>query len=159
MTTRREFITTTSKGLLGAAVVPAMDTAIRPMAAATGTGLVYDRRYLDHVLPERAGEEHPERPLRLLRMMEVFAERGLDRDVVQLSLLDDPLDYVGYAHTPEHVESVRQIDVSGRVAELAVSGALGAVQAVATGDVKNAFCASRPPDSTVVGTTCSGAST
>jgi acetoin utilization deacetylase AcuC-like enzyme len=145
MTTRREFITTTSKGLLGAAVVPAMDTAIRPMAAATGTGLVYDRRYLDHVLPERAGEEHPERPLRLLRMMEVFAERGLDRDVVQLSLLDDPLDYVGYAHTPEHVESVRQIDVSGRVAELAVSGALGAVQAVATGDVKNAFCASRPP--------------
>ena len=79
MTTRRDFITTTSKGLFGLAVVPAMGTRGPTMAAATGTGLVYDPRYLDHVLPERRGEPHPERPLRLVRMMEVFEERGLDQ--------------------------------------------------------------------------------
>jgi acetoin utilization deacetylase AcuC-like enzyme len=43
------------------------------------------------------------------------------------------------------VESVRRIDVTGPVAELAVAGALGAVDAVARGQVKNAFCAARPP--------------
>jgi acetoin utilization deacetylase AcuC-like enzyme len=110
---------------------------------AAGTGLVYDRRYLDHVLPERRGEVHPERPLRLVRMMEVFAERGLQKEVVELPLLDDPRSYVGYAHTEEHVKSVRQMEVTGRVAELAVAGALGCVEAVANGTVKNAFCASR----------------
>ncbi|MBT6375235.1 MAG: histone deacetylase, partial [Gemmatimonadales bacterium] len=78
-------------------------------------------------------------------MMEVFAERGLDQAVLPLSLLDDSLSHVQYAHTAEHVDSVSTIDVSGRIAELAVSGALGAVEAVARGTVKNAFCASRPP--------------
>ncbi|MBT4438590.1 MAG: hypothetical protein HOD00_13805, partial [Gemmatimonadales bacterium] len=74
MTTRRNFIATASKGLLGASALPAFGP-IRPGLGrtASGTGLVYDRRYLDHVLPERAGEAHPESPLRLVRMMEVFA--------------------------------------------------------------------------------------
>ena len=146
MTTRRNFIATASKGLLGASAIPAFGP-IRPglRRTASGTGLVYDRRYLDHVLPERAGEAHPESPLRLVRMMEVFAERGLDQAVAPLSLLDGPLSYMQYAHTAEHVDSVSAIDVSGRIAELAVSGALGAVEAVARGTVKNAFCASRPP--------------
>lgn len=152
MKTRRDFITTASKGLMGVSMLPAI--GLRPTLEsyrsrttprANGTGLVYDGRYLEHVLPDRRGDVHPERPLRLIRMMEVFAERGLDQHVGPLSLLDDPLSYVGYAHTEEHIDSVRQIEVSGRIAELAVSGALGAVDAVARGSVKNAFCASRPP--------------
>ena len=113
--------------------------------AATGTGLVYDPRYLDHVLPMRQGEPHPERPLRLIRMMEVFTERGLDQELIRLPLLRDPLPHIRGLHTPEHVESVRRIDVTGPVAELAVAGVLGAVDAVANGVVKNAFCAARPP--------------
>ncbi len=148
MTTRRDFIASTSKSLLGMSVLP----TIRPTASviagpnvAEGTGLVYDPRYLDHVLPERRGEVHPERPLRLVRMMETFAERGLDDDVVRLSLLGDPMPYVRDVHTSAHVDAVRQIEISGSVAELAVGGALGAVDAVATGTVRNAFCASRPP--------------
>ncbi|MEJ2541154.1 MAG: histone deacetylase [Gemmatimonadota bacterium] len=146
MIKRRDFLTTASKGLLGASVLPTVaPTALIGAPTATGTGLVYDPRYLDHVLPERRGEVHPERPLRLVRMMEVFAERGLREEVVELPLLDDPRSYVGYAHTEEHVESVRQIEVTGRVAELAVAGALGCVEAVVNGTVKNAFCASRPP--------------
>lgn len=146
MRTRRSFISTATKGLLGASAFPAVTAALPvDQTPATGTGLVYDPRYLDHVLPLRQGEAHPERPLRLIRMMEAFAERGLDDEVVRLDLLDDPRPFLGYAHTMEHVESVREIEVSGRVAELAVSGALGAIEAVSNGTVKNAFCASRPP--------------
>ncbi|NNM31912.1 MAG: histone deacetylase [Gemmatimonadetes bacterium] len=78
-------------------------------------------------------------------MMDVFEERGLALELTTLSLASDPLPSIRGHHTPEHVESVRAIDVSGRVAELAVAGALGAVDAVAGGRVRNAFCASRPP--------------
>lgn len=146
MIKRRDFLATASKGLLGASLLPTVAPgAVMSSPTAAGTGLVYDPRYLDHVLPERRGEVHPERPLRLVRMMEVFAERGLREEVVGLPLLDDPLPHVGYAHTPAHVESVREIEVTGRVAELAVAGALGCVEAVANGTVKNGFCASRPP--------------
>lgn len=159
MKTRRDFLTSASKGLLGLAAVPAaVDPTTRwtdpgrahgPVdrsgARATGTGLVYDPRYLEHVLPLRRGETHPERPLRLVRMLEVFAERGLDQEVVNLSLAADVMPSIRAHHTAEHVDSVVQIDVTGRVAELAVAGALGAVDAVAAGQVRNAFCASRPP--------------
>ncbi len=139
MTTRREFISGASSGLLALGAIPALGRRV------TGTGLMYDARYLDHVLPLRRGEVHPERPLRLVRMMEVFAERGLDRELIPLSLLAEPMSHIRAHHTHEHVESVRRIDVTGPVAELAVAGALGAVDAVARGQVKNAFCASRPP--------------
>jgi len=150
LSTRREFINTASRGLLGAGALSSLGLGCSlPPQAAAGTGLVYDRRYLDHVLPERQGEPHPERPLRLVRMMEAFAERGLDQEVIDVGLLEDPssllMSHVEYAHTAEHIESIRQLETTGRIAELAVSGALGAVEAVATGSVKNAFCASRPP--------------
>ncbi len=150
-TTRREFVSSASKGLLGLAAIPtvAKTPAVDPAPAlgsqATGTGLIYDTRYLDHILPLRQGETHPERPLRLVRMMEVFAERGLDQELTPLPLTVDPMPSIRAHHTSEHVESVRRIDVTGPVAELAVAGALGAVDAVARGQVKNAFCASRPP--------------
>jgi len=147
MATRREFISGASKGLFGLAAIPALGrtAGATDLTKASGTGLIYDPRYLDHVLPLRRGEPHPERPLRLLRMMEVFAERGLDLELVSMAPQTDPMPAIRSLHTPEHVESVRGIEVTGRVAELAVSGALEAVDAVARGQVKNAFCASRPP--------------
>ena len=146
MTTRRDFIAGASKGLLGIGASRSLGEArVLGLRNAAVTGLVYDPRYLDHVLPERRGQTHPERPLRLIRMMEVFAERGLDQEVVRLPLFPDPLPYIRAHHTPDHVESVRSIDVTGPVAELAVAGVLGAVDAVAGGEVRNAFCASRPP--------------
>ncbi len=78
-------------------------------------------------------------------MMEVFAERGLDQEVIPLPLLRDPMPHIRGHHTPEHIESIRRIDVTGPVAELVIAGALGAVDAVASGGVKNAFCAARLP--------------
>jgi acetoin utilization deacetylase AcuC-like enzyme len=110
-----------------------------------GTGLVYDDRYLDHVLPPTVRVPHPERPLRLQRINEIFAERGLDRELTPIPLSSDPLASIRRHPTPEHIESVRAIPVTGPVAELTVDGALGGVDAVAHGNMRNPFCAIRPP--------------
>ena len=144
MKTRREFLAGASGYLMGVGAIPAVMTAT-PFGQARGTGLVYDARYLDHVLPPRRGEPHPERPSRLRRMREVFASRGLDQELTPIPLLSDPMPHIRRHHLAEHVESVRAIDVTGPVAELAVAGALGAVDAVARREVANAFCAIRPP--------------
>ena len=164
MRSRREFLAGASKCLVGLGAVPPVfhgaarlaeaghPTLASPSPAlgsragrATGTGLVSDVRYLDHVLPQRGGEPHPERPLRLRRMLDVFSDRGLAGELTPIPLLADPGAHIRRHHSPRHVESVREIDVTGRVAELAVAGALGGVDAVARGDVQNAFCAIRPP--------------
>ena len=144
MKTRREFLEGASKCLMGVGAIPLAMAAV-PFGQARSTGLVYDARYLDHILPSRGGEPHPERPSRLRRIREVFAERGLDQELTPIPLLSDTMPHIGRHHTPEHVESVMAIDVTGPVAELAVAGALGAVDAVARREVPNAFCAIRPP--------------
>ncbi len=144
MRTRREFLAGATRGLAGVALVPSLSHRALTTQQ-TGTGLVYDDRYLDHVLPQRNGQPHPERPLRLVRIREAFAERGLDQELTRLAWIADPLDHIRRHHTAEHVASIRRIDVTGDVAELAVAGALGAIDAVARGQVRNAFCASRPP--------------
>ncbi len=114
-------------------------------ARATGTGLVYDARYLDHVLDTRGGGVHPERPLRLEKIMAMLDSRGLRDKLVDVALHDDPMPHIRDHHTTAHVDSVVEIDVTGPVAELAVAGALASVDAVATGKLRNVFCAARPP--------------
>lgn len=152
MTTRRQYLTRSAQCLAGLSalsanglVAPSLTALTRSPGRATGTGLVYDDRFLDHVLPLRRGETHPERPLRLIRLMEVLESRGLLEDVTRLPLTADPGPPIERHHTPEHVTGVRGIEVTAEVAELAVSGALSAVDAVATAGVRNAFCAVRPP--------------
>ena len=150
MKTRREFLARASRGLLGLGAIPALGGTSAARTGASfpqvrGTGLVYDARYLNHVLPPSGGAPHPERPLRLRRISEVFAARGLDRELTPIPPSSDPLPSIRRHHTPEHIESVRSIPVTGPVAELTVAGALGGIDAVAGGQVRNAFCAIRPP--------------
>lgn len=151
MRTRRRFIRQASRAFVGLGALTALGAAGRGLRigtegrARTGTGLVTDPRYLEHRLPAQGGVPHPERPLRLVRMLEVFRARGLDSETVEVSLHDDPMPLIRSHHEPDHVESIRRIETTGRVAELAVAGALGAVDAVAGGRVRNAFCAVRPP--------------
>ena len=147
---RRRFVKT-----VAAAAVPGLALACRDGAGrgsgipgltqATGTALVSDPRYLDHVLIRPNGNRPPEIPDRLVRMLAELEARGLVEATVQLSPTVDPLLRIRAHHTGEHVDSVRQLGVTAEVAELAVSGALTAVDAVAEGTVRNAFCAVRPP--------------
>ncbi len=140
MSTRRDFLAHASRGLLGLGALP-MVPHLDGLRPATGTGFVYDPRYLDHVMQRPS----PEQPVRLLRILEELARRGLDAELTPLPLLSDPRPFIERLHTPEHIAAVREIEVTGHVAELAVSGVLGGVDAVARGVVQNAFCAVRPP--------------
>lgn len=171
MTTRRKFITDASRGLAGIglaaalpetasahAAKPASARADRssaaettggsapPHATTTGTGFFYDPACLEHVVPPaRDGTPRPEVAERLVRIMEVLSQRGLVDEMRSVDALADPEPHIEAHHTPEHVASIRDIPVSGPLAELAVAGALGAVDSVSRGDVRNAFCAIRPP--------------
>jgi acetoin utilization deacetylase AcuC-like enzyme len=109
------------------------------------TGYVYDDRYLKHTLGLRRSQTHPESPERLRKINEALAANGLDKEVAKIELASDPLPQIQHHHTKEHVAAVRQIPITGPVAELAVAGALAAVDAVAQKQVRNAFCAIRPP--------------
>ena len=86
MKTRREFLAGASKCVMGLGVVPALSMSAE-FAQRRKTGFVYDDRYLDHVLPQRRGEPHPERPLRLRKIREIFAARGLDQELTPIPLL------------------------------------------------------------------------
>ena len=130
MTTRREFVTALSLAPL------ALSRESRP-----STGFVYDEIYLDHVLHP----DHPESPERLRRILLEMKREGLDQEVTPISRLDEPLTHIEAHHTAEHVAGIQTIETTGRVAKAAVGGALAAVSAVSHGEVRNAFCAIRPP--------------
>ncbi|MDE0083701.1 MAG: histone deacetylase [Gammaproteobacteria bacterium] len=147
---RRRFVKTVAAGAVPGLALACRDAAgrgsgIRGLTQATGTALVSDPRYLDHVLIRPNGNRPPEIPDRLVRMLAELEARGLVEATVQLAPTVDPLLRIRAHHTGEHVDSVRQLGVTAEVAELAVSGALTAVDAVAEGTVRNAFCAVRPP--------------
>lgn len=150
MPTRRAFVTDASLSLVGLGLAAALPGGLAgaraPHRRATGTGFFYDPRCLAHVVPPSSnGSPRPETAERLIRVMAMLNERGLVDEMRSVAVQPDAMTHIAAHHTSEHVASIRQIEVSGPLAELAVQGALGAVDAVATGDVRNAFCAIRPP--------------
>ena len=159
MVTRRRFLHEATLGVTGLGVAtilpvevagriagPVARTASGRLPPATGTGFYYDPRCLEHVVPpSSSGAPRPEVRERLVRIMEVLSERGLLDEMRLLDAHPDPMPYIAAHHTAEHVEAIRRIPVTGPLAELAVAGALGAVDAVVSGAVRNAFVAIRPP--------------
>lgn len=156
MINRRKFVGDTSRGIgglslaslfsgCGVAEEAQMENSTDGSTPASGTGLVYEDQYLDHVLVRPDGGRAPEIPERLVRIREELVARGLDEATVPVAPLSSPVPHIRDHHTAAHVDSIQKIEVTGPVAELAVGGALGAVDAVSRGIVQNAFCAIRPP--------------
>ena len=117
--------------------VPVSASASKTMA----TGYVLDDAFLGYELEPG----HPECPQRLAAIQAKLAGTGLDKRLVHLIPLADPLPSISAIHTKSHISSIRKIDRIGAIAELAAGGALSAVKAVCEGSVRNAFCALRPP--------------
>jgi acetoin utilization deacetylase AcuC-like enzyme len=119
-------------------------------------GIVWDERYLRHAAPD-----HVERPARLTAIRQAIEKAGLWDKLVPIPAkpADDRL--LGLVHTPEHIKRVRATAGtqelvwfdgdsfasagSWEAAALAAGGVCEAVDAVATGKVRRAFCAVRPP--------------
>lgn len=106
------------------------------------TGLVYSKRYLEHSL----GPTHPESPRRLTTLMQMFRQQGVLSRLSRIDPAIQPSPALEAIHTRNHVAAIaKRYPVSHEVALLAAGGATAAVDAVMAGDVRNAFCASRPP--------------
>jgi acetoin utilization deacetylase AcuC-like enzyme len=121
------------------------------------TGLAYHEDFLKHV----TGSHHPERPVRLLAILEGLEESGLRKDLVPL--LVEPVDsrWVLTVHSPHYLRRLEQACLDGlpyldtpecavsadsyRVALLAAGACTGAIDAVMADRVRRAFCPVRPP--------------
>ncbi|MCJ7508342.1 MAG: histone deacetylase [candidate division Zixibacteria bacterium] len=121
------------------------------------TGLVYHPDYLLH----DTGAGHPESKERLTSLMQHLEKTGL---LSQLKLIqpnsNSSLEWVKKVHSPDYVDLVKQTCEKGNgmldpdtvvskdsfnVALLAVEGVLNGVEEVMGSNLKNVFCAIRPP--------------
>ncbi|MFQ5711398.1 MAG: histone deacetylase family protein [Candidatus Geothermarchaeales archaeon] len=119
------------------------------------TGVVYHEGYMEHNL----GWDHPERPERLRRTMELL--EGLLREPSLSLLKPEPCSEEDLlrVHTRGYVERIKAMSQRGglltmdtplprgtyETAKLAAGGAMMAGEAVVRGDLDNAFALTRPP--------------
>jgi acetoin utilization deacetylase AcuC-like enzyme len=122
------------------------------------TALVYHEDYLKH----RTGSVHPEHEGRLIAIIDHLKESDLWDKLLHITPSPADTKWILKVHTAEHLKSVKEacergvtvLDREGdtyvcresyAVALLAVGGVIAGIDAVASGKVKNAFCAVRPP--------------
>lgn len=106
------------------------------------TGLVYSDDFLYHQI----SPAHPESPRRLEVVMENLRSKDWFDELVLIDAYDEPGPALRKIHTDAHIQSIQtRYEVSHRVALLAAGGVVAATDAVMTGQVRNVFCASRPP--------------
>ncbi len=121
------------------------------------TGLAYHPRFLEHV----AGSHHPERPARLLAILDGLEEAGLRGRLVPIDA--QPVDprWAQMVHSPQYLARLEEacrrglpyidtpecgiVPASYDIALLAAGACTAAVDAVMRGDLQRAFCAVRPP--------------
>jgi len=129
-------------------------TAERP------TGLLYDDLYLRHLAGDTG---HPERPERLTAVLGGLEKAGILSTLVRIPARPATDDELALAHDRAYIDLVKRelANVQGvrelstgdtdvtreslAAARAAVGGVLNAADAVASGRMKNAFCAVRPP--------------
>jgi len=132
-------------------------TAMKRDVPQPKTGWVYHDIFLDH----KTTEGHPESSQRLAAIVERLKASGLQDELVALPVAPAATKWLHTIHTPAYVERVKRscdegeryldspdVPISQKsyeAAVMAVGGVLAAVDAVVQGDIRNAFCAVRPP--------------
>ncbi|MGH2614611.1 MAG: class II histone deacetylase [Thermomicrobiales bacterium] len=140
--------------------------------SARATGLVYDRRFLDHdtglalvsaTVPADSvwdPQPHAASPLLVSRAHDLLGRTGLLAQLVDVPARVAEVSDVERVHTAEHVQHIREVSLAGGgeagayapasretydVALLAAGGALAGVDAVLDGRVRNVYGLLRPP--------------
>jgi acetoin utilization deacetylase AcuC-like enzyme len=130
---------------------------IQATQPSTGTGFVYEDAYLQH----DTGPFHPEAAGRLTAITMHLRETNLFSQLVCIKPALASVEWIATIHAREYINEVEQACRAGRTylyspdtvissgsyeaARLAVGGVLAAIDAVMAGNVRNAFCAVRPP--------------
>ncbi|MBI5206278.1 MAG: histone deacetylase [Candidatus Firestonebacteria bacterium] len=119
------------------------------------TGFVYSPYYLKHDTGH-----HPESPKRLQAIIDILKETSLYNKLIHLDPYKATEQEISLIHDADYAkevwkkctQNIRNIDMdtviceeSYNVALVAVGGVLRAVDAIVNGEVKNVFCAIRPP--------------
>ena len=120
------------------------------------TGFVFHEDFLLH----NAGTWHPERADRLTSIINHLTEIDLLDKLKRVEPFPADLKWIGEIHGKDYINSVEkacqlgynQLDAdtgicadSYRIALLAAGGVLAAADSIMNGEIKNAFCAVRPP--------------
>jgi acetoin utilization deacetylase AcuC-like enzyme len=121
------------------------------------TGIAYNERFLDH----DTGPGHPERRARLESLVGRLRSTGTWKELQHLIIDPAPEEWILKAHTRDHLAAVKAACGGGPAvlddgdtvvspasfdaALLAAGAVMAAVDAVASGLLRNAFCAVRPP--------------
>lgn len=107
----------------------------------SGTGFIFHKDYLQHKLIQG----HLESPKRLKIIMDRMKGSGLYKQVRPIRPSGNPLSAIHRIHSREHVRLVMKTARKPSICFLAVAGALAAVDFVCRNQLRNAFCAIRPP--------------
>lgn len=125
------------------------------MGITAGTGFVYDPIFLAHDLPH-----HPENAGRLRRTLTLLSESGTLARLTPVPARPATPDDVRSIHEDVIVQQIARLASAGGgsldadtyvtprsldAALMAVGGAIEAVEAVLSGNLRNAFCLLRPP--------------
>ena len=122
------------------------------------TGLLIDQDFCLH----DPGDDHPEAPGRIRAIIKALEDAGLPESCHPIAGREVTDDEIRLAHTDDYLKTVlSEIDGtragmlstgdthfgphSLRIARNAAGGLLSAVDGVISGELKNAFCAVRPP--------------
>ncbi len=107
-----------------------------------GTGWFYTDDFLMH----RTHEQHPESYQRLLAITQRMQADRLWHELHHFQP-DQPIyPHILKVHTPSHIDAIMHHHKrTGQVASRVVSAAVAATDKVCAGQLRNAFCASRPP--------------
>jgi len=122
----------------------------------TRTGFVYHSDYLKH----ETGDAHPEGSRRLVQLLEYLQNNERLKELEFIEPHNPSTKWINLIHSPEYIKSIEDACKNGvemldadttisqdsyQVALLAVGGVLAGVDAVVKKQVRNAFCAVRPP--------------
>ncbi len=136
---RRQFIDYSTKAAVVAGVA---FSPLRSLSAqATKTGLVFDDSFKHHHIDPN----HPESPERYFALKKQFVESDLFAKTTQIQPLRNIEAWLKLVHSDEHINAIKKDRTTHDNVCLATGGALAAVDQVCSGQLSNAFCASRPP--------------
>jgi acetoin utilization deacetylase AcuC-like enzyme len=112
-----------------------------PRPRSKASGMVFPEAFLAYEL----APGHPESPDRLRAVSERIRASGLAAHFTPILPVADPYPALAAVHSDAHIRSIRALALAGETAARAAAGAVAAVDAVCRGELRNAFCAVRPP--------------
>ena len=141
---RRRFVG--SVAAIGASALMSPAFAMRNVLSASGTGYAYHPDF------ESFENNGTETYLRAQWINSRLVASGVSGETVPISPYGDPMEFIKKVHTQEHIDIINSFPAQegfslsmGQAAQTAVGYALGAVNQVCSGSIKNAFCCIRPP--------------